>query len=106
MLNMLTFNPQHLANIWTQFFHAPESTLILAIFRIAFGILLLVNACSLWHAAEYCFHPAGALTIEDQSPAIRKRTWSLFNHLPPTRGTVHFVFLVHFVGVLGLSLGF
>jgi hypothetical protein len=105
-LNMLVFNLQNLANMWMQFFHAPESTLILAIFRIAFGVLLLINACSLWRAAQYCFYPAGALALEDQSPVIRKQTWSLFNHLPPTRGTVHFVFLVHFIGVLGLLVGF
>ena len=106
MLNALLIDPRDYAGLWNQFFHAPESTLILAIFRVAFGVLLLVNACSLWRAAEFCFYPAGALALEDQRTAFRKSTWSLFNHLPPTKGAAHFVLLLHFTGVVGLLFGY
>ncbi len=106
MLNTLMLNLQNLAGLWDQFFHAPESTLMLAIFRVAFGALLLVNACLLWRAAEFCFYPAGALALEEHRAVFKKTTWSLFNHLPPTIGAVHFVLLLHFTGVLGLLFGF
>jgi hypothetical protein len=111
MLNALTLNLQNLLDLqnpvglWNQFFHAPESTLTIAIFRVAFGALMLVNACSLWRAAEYCFYPAGALALEDQRLSFKKTTWSLFNHLPPTGGAVDLVLLLHFVGVSGLLIG-
>lgn len=106
MLNALILNLQDLAGLWNQFFHAPESTLVLAIFRVAFGALLLVNACSLWRAAEFCFYPAGALALEDQQIAFKRITFSLFNHLPPTSGSVHFVLLLHIASVTGLLIGF
>jgi hypothetical protein len=106
MLNAAMINLQNLAGLWNQFFHAPESTLMLAIFRVAFGALLLVNVCSLWRAAEFCLYPAGALALEDQRSAFKKTTWSLFNHLPPTRSAVHFVLLLHLGGVFGLLFGF
>ena len=106
MPNALMLSLQNLAGLWNQFFHASESTLMLAIFRVAFGALLMVNVCSLWRASEFCFYPSGALALEDQRPAFKKTTWSLFNHLPPTRGAVHFVLLLHFAGVAGLLFGF
>jgi hypothetical protein len=105
MLHALMFNLQNLASLWNQFFHASESTLTLAVFRVAFGALLLVNACSFWRAAEFCFYPAGALALAAQQLAFKRTTWSLFNHLPPTQGAVHFVLLLHSVSVLGLLLG-
>ncbi|HEX5080618.1 MAG TPA: HTTM domain-containing protein [Blastocatellia bacterium] len=106
MLNALTLNLQNLADLWNQFFHAPESALALAVFRVAFGVLLLGNAFSLWRSAEFCLYPEGALALEYQRTAFKKTTWSLFNHLPPTRGAVHFVLLSHLVGVIGLLFGF
>ena len=106
MLNTLMLNLQNLAGLWNQFFHAPESMLMLAIFRLAFGALLLVNASLLWRAAGFCFYPAGALTLEVHRAVFRKTTWSLFNHLPQTIGAVHFVLSLHVVGVLGLLFGF
>lgn len=105
MLNALIISLQTAAGAWNQFFHAPESLLTLALFRVAFGVLLLVNACSLWRAAAYCLYPAGALALADQSPAFRKLTWSLLNYLPPTNGAVQFVLLLHMVSVLGLLFG-
>lgn len=106
MLNLLITNLQELAGLWNQVFHAPESTLVLAVFRVAFGALLLVNACSLWRAAEFCLYPTGALAIEDYRLAFRKSSWSLFNHLPPTTGAVHFILLMHVAGATGLLFGF
>lgn len=106
MLNALMLNLQNLTGLWNYFFHESESTLVLAIFRVAFGALLLVNACSLWRAAEFCFYPAGALALTDYKTAFKKSTWSLFNHLPPTSAAVHFVLMLHIASVIGLLLGF
>lgn len=105
MLDALMLSLQYLAGLWNQFFHAPEHTVILAVFRVSFGALLLVNACLLWRTAEFCFYPDGSLALEDQRPVFKKTTWSLFNHLAPTRGAVHFVLSLHFAGVLGLLFG-
>lgn len=106
MLNGLMSGLQDVAGLWNHFFHSPENTLTLAVFRVAFGVLLLVNACSFWRAAQFCFHPTGALAMEDYTLAFRRITWSLFNHLPPTKDSVHFVLLLHLAGVTGLLLGF
>ncbi len=106
MLIALFFNLETLASGWNQCFHAPESLLALAVFRIAFGVLLLVNAIAFWRAAEFCFYPAGALALAEHQQAFRKITWSLFNHLPPTAGAVHFLLGLHVAGVLGLLCGF
>jgi uncharacterized membrane protein YphA (DoxX/SURF4 family) len=105
-MNALMLSLQNLPGYWNQFFHAPESTLVLAVFRLAFGVLLLVNACLFWRAAAFCFYPAGALSLEDRQPAFKDTAWSLFNHLPPTKGAVHFVLLLNFVGAIGLLFGF
>ncbi|MEP7343271.1 MAG: HTTM domain-containing protein [Acidobacteriota bacterium] len=106
MLNVLLFDLQNLTGFWNDFFHAPESTLALAVFRLAFGALLLANGCSYWRTAETFLYPVGALALADQQHYFRQTTWSLFNHLPPTRGAVHFVLLLHMAGVIGLSIGF
>lgn len=106
MMGEATINPQSLTGFWDQFFHAPEGLLTLAVFRLAFGLLLLMSAISFWRAARFCFHPTGALATEDHAPAFQKNYGSLFNYLPPSEAAVHLVFALHLVGVTGVLLGF
>jgi hypothetical protein len=102
----LLLNLPDFAGYWNQFFHTPESVLPLALFRIAFGALLLVNAAAFWRGAAFSFYPAGALALTEQQRACRQVSWSLFNHLPPTKGAVHFVLGLHTAAILGLLCGF
>jgi hypothetical protein len=105
MPTTLLFNLENLADGWNQFFHAPASVLPLAVFRIAFGVLLLFNARAFWRTANFCLYPAGVLALDVQQRALRQHTWSLFNHLPPTEGAVRFVLCLHCAAVVGLLCG-
>lgn len=106
MPTSLLLNLPQLAEWWNQFFHAPASPLPLALFRVAFGALLLANAYAFWRAKEFCLYPTGALAWADQRVRYQRAVFSLFNYLPPTTGAVRFVLGLHLAAVLGLLAGF
>jgi hypothetical protein len=52
------------ATAWNGFFHTPEPPTLLALFRIAFGLLLVVNAALLVKDVPRYHGPLGLLWAE------------------------------------------
>jgi hypothetical protein len=100
---MLTWN--HVATAWNGFFHAPEPPTALALFRIAFGLLLIVNSLLLWKDLARYFGPRGLVSAEQFARAYGQSRFTLCNLLPHTMGTVTLLLAVHLVAACGLSLG-
>ena len=101
---MISF--QQVAETWNAFFHAVEPPYALALFRILFGCLLLVNAlfysmdARLWLGPNGLFAPARYREIYGHSRL------TLLRYLPDMNASVHFVLGLHIVSALSLTLGF
>ncbi|MGO4802247.1 HTTM domain-containing protein [Pseudomonas sp. W22_MBD1_FP4] len=95
-----------LETIWASFFYAPESTATLALFRIAFGLLLLADA--FFHTKDHILYlaPRGILDYETWRKTYNNRAFSLLAIFPPTLTSVRILLAVHFVAILGIVLGF
>jgi hypothetical protein len=94
-----------LAAAWEEFFFAPVSSAILAVFRIAFGLLLLYDAAKLLDFRRFAFAPDGVLHFDVWHMSPRER-FSLLHWLPPTMGSVNALFALHFVAAAAICVGF
>lgn len=94
-----------LSAIWDSFFYAPESPATLALFRIAFGALLLADA--LFHLKDCRLYlaPDGILDFKTWRTHYNARLFSLLAVLPPSLASVRALLAVHFLAIFGLIAG-
>lgn len=90
---------------WNTFFFAPVPAHSIALFRIAFGCVLLFEAFFLLAHAEDYFGPDGLIPYERFEKRARGRAFSLFLYLPPTLSTVYWILAAHIVAVALLTVG-
>ena len=95
-----------LAGAWEHFFFEPAPVHSLAIFRIAFGLVLLLDAVFLLANLDQYLGPKGLTEHHRYFKHNHGRALSLFLHLPPTLGTVYGVMGLHLLAVTCLTLGF
>jgi uncharacterized membrane protein YphA (DoxX/SURF4 family) len=101
-----TVSFQFLAGVWYAFFFAPESPVVVCVFRIAFAALLLVDALFTLPEAQLFYGPAGIFSIEDYRRGLGRSRFSLFNYLPASEWTVWLVLGLEVVASLSLLVGF
>lgn len=94
-----------LVELWNRFFFAETSPATIAVFRIAFGLLVLADGVLLFRLRRFAFAPDGPLSIEAQIAAHARQRFSLLHWLPPTMRSVHIVLALHFAGAVGIVLG-
>jgi hypothetical protein len=94
-----------LVGAWNAFFFAPESPATMALFRIAFGLLLLVDAAFHASDARFMFGPDGVLNHRIWMRDFSKRMFSVFRFLPGTMGSVRLVLTLHIIAAFGILLG-
>jgi antimicrobial peptide system SdpB family protein len=94
-----------LFNAWNGFFFAPVSVYPIALFRIVFGCVLLLDAIYVYSNAKLYLGPAGLTEYHRYFKSARGQSMSLFLYLPGTMKSVHFIMIVHFIAVIMLILG-
>jgi hypothetical protein len=94
-----------LARGWHEFFHAPVDPRPLAVVRIAFAALMLLNLAVLWPDRQRWFSDSGVLTAETSRLLVSPHAWSLLWWLPDTPATIDAVFAVAFTSAALLLLG-
>jgi hypothetical protein len=93
-------------NFIIHFFFAPDSSLPVARYRIAFSILILINGILLRPNVKEWFGPDGFFSYEAFINRFKRTHLSLFSILPATHTTVHIVWYAHMIAALSLLAGF
>lgn len=91
---------------WSNFFYAPADPTSLAVFRIAFGILVVLDAASYARHANDLLGPTGFVPFEDWRAGSRGKHFSLLRWLPRSIGSVYAVLLLYSVAGLAVAIGF
>ena len=90
---------------WNSFFYDPIPVQTIAVFRICFGLLLLVDALNTFANAEPYLGPKGLLEYRRFFKQSHGRAFSLFVFFPPTMRSVYWILCLHFVGVTMMTVG-
>ena len=94
-----------LAGAWNAFFHAQESAHTVALFRILFGLLLLVNGVFFARDARLWIGPNGILTHGEFCRTYGHKHFTLLRYLPPTEASVWLVLGTHLAAAVCLTVG-
>jgi len=94
-----------LASAWDSFFFDPVPPHSLALFRISFAVVLLVDAVFLVADAREYLGPEGLIDHSRYVNRNRGRALSLFLYLPGTTRSLYLILAIHVVAVLLLGVG-
>jgi hypothetical protein len=94
-----------LAEGWAQFFHASAPATPVAVFRIALGSILLVNAAVLSQDLAFLYGPNGAVGAANRDQSFRRLRVSIFAVVPATLPWLQACLAVHGVAALLLTIG-
>lgn len=95
-----------LLEAWNNFFFAPISVYPIAVFRIVFGCVLLIDAIYLQNRAELYLGPAGLTEYNRYVKRAGGVSMSLFLYLPGTMRSAQLIMAVHFTAIIMLIIGF
>lgn len=96
---------RELFEAWEGFFHTPEPPVTVAVFRILFGLLLVINALLIAREARYWLGPEGVLSHDNYRQEFGRFRFSLFNYLPARNSSVYIVLAMHIFAATFLTLG-
>lgn len=99
------FSLQQLSAGWHWFFHAPEPVASLCLFRVVFGLLLVINALLLIEDAQVLLGPRGIFPYADFTRLYRRGRMTLFDALPDTPAVVGWIVMVHLAASVGVMIG-
>ena len=99
------FSVESLTKVWNAFFHTPQSATTIGVFRILWGVLLLVNGLLLVKDVSLFFGPNGLLPINPSRRPLRLRL-TLFELLPKTQISAYLVLAMHLLAAFSLTIGF
>lgn len=91
--------------VWNALFHAEEPADTIALFRILFGALLVVNGLLLARDARLWLGPDGVLAPGAYRQIYGHSRLSLLLYLPPTNASVMLVLGLHLIAAVGLTIG-
>lgn len=101
-----TVSLHDLWSAWSSFFFQPEPATSLAVFRIVFGLLMLVNSAVLAKDLWRFNSPEGMVPAAVVWRDYSRHRLSLFNLLPDSRVSVLAVFGLLVLSCLALTVGF
>ncbi|AMP72264.1 HTTM domain-containing protein [Ralstonia solanacearum] len=95
-----------LINAWNTFFFQPVSVYPVALFRIVFGFVLMLDALYLCADARLYLGPDGYTEYRRYFRQMRGQALSLFLYFPGTMTSVRIILGLHVAAVSMLTLGF
>ncbi len=90
---------------WNEFFFAPQRPLPVALYRIAYGVLVLSTAMLLRPEWLTWFGPRGLLSLRTMRETAPGWRLNLFAALPPTEASANAIFWILLVAAALLTLG-
>jgi uncharacterized membrane protein YphA (DoxX/SURF4 family) len=94
-----------LEQAWREFFFTPEPAVTVAVFRILFGVILVVHGLLLWPHASLWYGPLGFLPYKQYCQIYGRSRLSVFQFLPDSDLTAKVVLAVFITAAASLSLG-
>jgi hypothetical protein len=94
-----------LEQAWREFFFAPEPAVTVAVFRIVFGVILVIHGLLLWPHASLWYGPKGFLPYTQYFQIYGRSRLTLFQFLPDSDVTVKVVLAVFVAAAASLSIG-
>lgn len=94
-----------IAHAWTAFFHAQEPAFTIALFRIVFGVLLLINAALFARDARLWIGPDGLFSHRSYCAVYGHSRFTLLRYLPPKDLWVTAVLAAHALSAALLTIG-
>ena len=88
-----------------EFVHAPVDVRIVAVLRMGYAGLLLINVLCWWPDLDRWFSEEGVLTLAASRRTIDARCLTLFQLLPTDRATLRLVYALFLVQIVGLLVG-
>jgi hypothetical protein len=88
------------------FFFKPQSVFSVAVLRIAFGILLLLNWYMTWVHLDIFWGPQSLVSLSTAMNYTVAPTLNIFALFPDIEGLAGWVALINLVGVIGFIIGF
>lgn len=93
-------------NAWNAFFFEPQPTAPLALFRVAFGALQVVNAVLLLPSLPRLFGPRAIVPLDTIKLAYGKHRFSLFLMLPDNNRTLYALWAALLTAAVCVCVGF
>ena len=94
-----------LEQAWREFFFTPEPVVTVAVFRILFGVILVVHGLLLWPHAGLWYGPRGFLPYKQYRQIYGRSRFAVFQFLPDSDLTAKVVLAVFITAAVSLSLG-
>src|SRR5207248_6994329 len=83
----------------------PEPAITVAVFRILFGVILVVHGLLLWPHASLWYGPRGFLPYKQYCQIYGRSRFSAFHFLPDSDLTAKLVLAVFIAAAMSLTLG-
>lgn len=96
---------KQIANAWNRFFFEPQSPLPVCLFRIAFGLVVLIDALLLRPEWLTWFGPRGLVTLASQQQIETGTRINLFAFFPQTEFWTNALFWALLVSAICLAIG-
>jgi hypothetical protein len=96
---------ESLARAWNDFFFAPKRPTPVAVFRIAYGVLVLLDLMLLHPEWMTWFGPRGLVTLKTMHDTAAGWRINLFDVLPPTEASANAIFWIILVAAVFVTLG-
>jgi len=97
---------EKLVELWIWFFHEPESLFPLAVFRMAFGIIVFLNGLFLISCVPRHLSVDAVVDFARFERTVGRSRLNLLNVLPSTTSSVYFLIGLSCVAGLCLTIGF
>ncbi|MEK2646344.1 HTTM domain-containing protein [Bdellovibrio sp. BCCA] len=88
------------------FFFLPQPVHSVALLRIAFGFILLLNWLSIWKNLDLFWGVNGILSLDTAVKYSGAMRFNLFEFLPNDPRVPALMAVLHLIGVIGMTLGF
>jgi hypothetical protein len=90
---------------WHYFFHAPEPVATLCLFRVLFGLLMVVDALLLAGDAQSLIGPRGIFPYHEYVRTYQRSRMTLFHLLPDTPRSVGWIVVTHLISAIFVTIG-
>src|SRR4029453_3473955 len=94
-----------LEQAWREFFFTPEPAVTVAVFRVLFGVILVVHGLLLWPHASLWYGPQGFLPYNQYCQIYGRTRFAVFHFLPDSDLTAKVVLALFITAAASLSLG-
>src|SRR6516164_6823880 len=102
---LLLISLASLEQAWHDFFFTPEPAVTVAVFRILFGVILVIHGLLLWPHASLWYGPQGFVPYKQYFEIYGRSRFTVFQFLPDSDLTARVVLGVFIAAAAALSLG-